>query len=294
MESFWGLSYALLFVLYLIWFLLLQVGAPGASSHRAECVNNLKQLSVALQAYRQANGCFPPAYIADKNGKPMHSWRVLILPYFGCDRLYKAYDLTEPWDGPKNKKLWDACPSGFVCPSDRNACTPDVVRTSYVAVVGPNAAWAGEKPRKLGDFAGKASDTVMLVEVGNSGIPWTAPRDLSLDTLEVSEDKSPALVPSNNHGQREEFFFTYDRDTRVNVAMADGSVHYLWTAGRSSEDLHKILEIGACGDASREALFDVGRPNWPNIAALAVWLVSVGTLLVGAVRSRKKPATVQV
>jgi CDP-diglyceride synthetase len=29
------------------------------------------------------------------------------------------------------------------------------------------------------------------------------------------------------------------------------------------------------------------RFNWPNIAALAVWLASVGTLLVGAVRGRK-------
>jgi hypothetical protein len=29
------------------------------------------------------------------------------------------------------------------------------------------------------------------------------------------------------------------------------------------------------------------RPNWPNIAALAVWLLSVGTLLTHAVRSRK-------
>jgi hypothetical protein len=27
--------------------------------------------------------------------------------------------------------------------------------------------------------------------------------------------------------------------------------------------------------------------NWPNIAALALWLLSVGTLLTCAVRSRK-------
>ena len=50
-----------------------------------QCTNNLKQIAAALQAYHQANGCFPPAYIADKSGKPMHSWRVLILPYL--DRM---------------------------------------------------------------------------------------------------------------------------------------------------------------------------------------------------------------
>ena len=41
----------------------------------------MKQLGLAVHNYAQQYRCFPPAYIADKNGKPMHSWRVLILPY---------------------------------------------------------------------------------------------------------------------------------------------------------------------------------------------------------------------
>ena len=42
---------------------------------------------------------------------------------------------------------------------------------------------------------------------------------------------------------------------------------------------------------SRKRIDDpVRRLNWPNIAALAVWLASVGTLLIGAVRSRKPRA----
>ena len=48
-------------------------------------LNNLRKSRLALHNYHQANGCFPPAYIADKNGKPMHSWRVLILPYMEYD-----------------------------------------------------------------------------------------------------------------------------------------------------------------------------------------------------------------
>ena len=149
------------------------------------CQNNLKQIALALLNYHQANGCFPPAYIADKNGKPMHSWRVLILPYMEMNALYNAYDFTEPWDGPKNKKLLATALQGYVCPSDPNAYAPGATQTSYVAVVGRNAAWAGEKSRKLGpvDFPGGASNTIMVVEVANSGIPWMEPRDLSLDAL---------------------------------------------------------------------------------------------------------------
>jgi prepilin-type processing-associated H-X9-DG protein len=255
------------------------------SSRRVTCANNLKQIEVALQVYHDANGCFPPAYTTDKTGKPMHSWRVLILPYLDEAPLYKAYDFTKPWDAPKNKKLLATRPKVYACPSDRNALSPVANQTSYVAVVGPNAAWAGGKPRKLKDFGGDVSKTIMLVEVANSGIDWAEPRDLSLDALGVSQDKSPALVPSSNHGRREGFFFTYDYRAGVNVAMADGSVRFLRIGNRSIDDLRKLLQIG--GFKEEEIGDLVRRLNWPNIAALAVWLLSVGALLTQAVRSRK-------
>ena len=101
------------------------------SARRSVCADNLHQIALALQSYHQANGCFPPAYIADKDGKPMHSWRVLILPYLGHDDIYKAYDFSQPWDAPKNKRISDMLLMASmwrwpmaVC----NACGPLVVR----------------------------------------------------------------------------------------------------------------------------------------------------------------------
>jgi len=135
----------------------------------------------------------------------------------------------------------------------------------------------------------------MVVEVAGSGIDWAEPRDLSLDTLGVAEDKSPALVPLSKHDRSQEFFFTHSYG--VNVAMADGSVQLLWTAGRSSEELRKLLQIGAYtkeGIGFHENSYGEERHlNWPNIAALAVWLLSVGTLLTSAVRGRKSRAISQ-
>ena len=251
---------------------------------RSRCTWNLVEIAAALQDYHKANGCFPPAYIADKTGKPMHSWRVLILPYMGEEVIYRTYDFTQPWDSPKNKNILTAIPV-FACPCDHEVNSPSATQTSYVAVLGPNTGWAGVKPTKLADFGGEASRTIMLVEVANSGIDWTEPRDLSLDTLGVAETKSSALVPSNNHGRREEFLVTYDYGSGVNVAMADGSVGCLRLGSRSLEELQKLLQIG--GFKEEEIDEPEMRLNWPNIAALAVWLASVGTLLVGAVRGRK-------
>jgi prepilin-type processing-associated H-X9-DG protein len=129
----------------------------------------------------------------------------------------------------------------------------------------------------------------MLVEVTNSGIAWAEPTDLPLDKLVAAEVTSSAQLASN-HGRREEFFFTCDHDFGVNVAMADGSVRFLWLGNRSPEDLRKLFQIGGLKDE------ELGEParhlNWPNIAALIVWLISVGTLLVGAVRSRKPAGVV--
>ncbi len=275
---------ACLFVLLAL--LMPAMSSPHEQGRRAQCSSNMKEIVVALQAYYQANGCFPPAYIADKNGKPMHSWRVLILPYLDRPDLYKAYDFTEPWDGPKNKQLLARCPKIYFCPSDPPVSMSVPVPTSYFAVVGPEAAWAGEKPRRLADFAGETSSTIMLVEVADSHVLWTEPRDLSLDTLGVADAKSPPRVVSSYHGQREQFFFTCDRAAGVNVALADGGVRYLWLGNRSIEDLRKLLQVG--GFREEESGDPQRRLNWPNIAALAVWLLSVGTLLTHAVRSRKR------
>ncbi len=266
--------------------MLLAAAQPVRESARsALCLNNLKEIVQALHAYHQANGCFPPAYIADKSGKPMHSWRVLILPYLDQNALHKLYDPTQPWNGPKNKMVSNRPIMVYLCPSDPNGRASHFTQSSYVAVVGPDTAWAGEKPRKLTDFGKDASNTIMLIEVTNSGISWAEPRDLLLDALGAANGKSPALALPSDHGLREEFFFTYDHAAGVHVAMADGSVRSLRIGNRSPEELRKLLQVGGFkeeefGDPER-------RLNWPNIAALTVWLLSVGTLLTHAVRSRK-------
>lgn len=41
----------------------------------------MSEIGFALQLYRCDHGTFPPPFTVDKNGKPLHSWRVLILPY---------------------------------------------------------------------------------------------------------------------------------------------------------------------------------------------------------------------
>ena len=69
------------------------------------CTNNLKQIALAMHNYAADNNTFPPAATFDTDGKPLLSWRMLILPYLDEDSLYRQFHLDEPWDSPHNKPL---------------------------------------------------------------------------------------------------------------------------------------------------------------------------------------------
>jgi hypothetical protein len=162
-------------------FLFWPVSPRCTSSRRSQCQNNQYQIARALLSYESEHGHLPPAYIADANGKPMHSWRVLILPYLDRNDLYKAYRFDEPWDGPNNSKL--PMPSIFACPSapshGKNNCT------SYVAATGPETVWPDEKTASLVEVHAHDgnSKTILLLELPESDINWLEPRDLTFDQL---------------------------------------------------------------------------------------------------------------
>jgi hypothetical protein len=280
----WTLLFGLLGLLVLIALLLPAVSAAREAARRCVCTNEMKQLALALHEYHRAYGSFPPAYVADKKGRPMHSWRVLILPFLEGDYFYKQYTFTEPWDGPNNKKLLATRPKGFDCPSDASARFPATC-TSYVAVVGGNAGWAGEKSRKLSELTPQ-SQTVLLVEVTGANIPWTEPRDLDLDSLRASPQR--CVAPSSQHVPDSDFFH-YSPPAGINVVLADGSVHFLTGELLDSDKLPDLLKAGGFREEYRDGSWAARhqRIHWPNCLALAVWLASVGLLLFRAVRSRK-------
>ncbi len=289
----WGLfAFIVPFVAFALGCLFSALDVPRESSRRAGCASKLHEIAKALEFYYSKHDSFPPAYLAGKDGKPTHSWRVLLLPFVEYDALYRQFDLNQPWDAPGNRNPAAAPLREFLCPNESGPGPSGSTPTSYLAVVGPGAAWQGEKPRRLADFGGKAAETIMVVESLKSGIRWAEPRDIALGShAAVYPDLATMLAPAHPGGRDAHFLFIYYYAPGVHVIMADGKVRMLDTEGLTSEDLGKILQIGGCAEDTlgRRVLFDDCETavNWPNIAALAVWLASVGTLLVGAVRGRK-------
>lgn len=80
-----------------------------ASSVRGFWVSNLQQIALAFHSYHDAYRHLP-ADIVDKQGKPLLSWRVALLPFLEEDRLYREFHLDEPWDSAHNLKLVSQIP----------------------------------------------------------------------------------------------------------------------------------------------------------------------------------------
>jgi prepilin-type processing-associated H-X9-DG protein len=140
------------------------------------CQNNLKQIALALHNYEEVYHCLPPAYTVDANGKPLHSWRTLILPYLEQLPLYEKIDLTKPWDDPANKAAYDTKVSTYKCPSASGSLT----NTAYLAVVGPGCCFQATAPRRLAEMTDAPSLTLMVIEVdAEHAVHWMSPMDAS-------------------------------------------------------------------------------------------------------------------
>jgi hypothetical protein len=255
------------------------------------CRSNLQRIGVALHNYATKHHTFPPAYIADKQGKPMHSWRTLILPYLrdaNAASLYKQYRFDESWDGPNNRKLIADAPWDYQCLYDvrRSAHVPHT--TSYVAVVGPKTAWPGDKPMKPDDIGSRTSNTILLVEVANSDIAWSEPRDLSWEDCSRRLHASSGTAISNKH-QLPCGFLVEDSPGTIHALLADDDVRGLRDSQLSPEWAKTNFAVG--GYSERDFRGDVwygSGVNWRNCCALLVWTGSVYLLLRRASRYRAR------
>lgn len=156
--------------------LLPPVEAAREAARRAQSMNNMKQIALALHNYHDKNGKFPSAIVMGPDGKTPHSWRVEILPYLEAINSYQQYKLDEPWDSEINRKVLTQMPPQFRDPND----DPKSTSASYFAVTGDTTAFSGKDGNKIQAFRDGTSNTIMVVEAKRD-VPWTKPEDVVYD-----------------------------------------------------------------------------------------------------------------
>jgi hypothetical protein len=145
---------------------------------------------LAVANYTDNHGHFPPAYIADENGRPLLSWRILLLPFLDELDLYKQFDQTEPWDGPTNAPLLKQMPSTY-----RLHTIDDEhdTATNYVAIVGKDTMWSGAEGRESTFITDGSGKTLLIAEFVGRPIPWTKPEDLMFSEMDMIVDSDNGI-----------------------------------------------------------------------------------------------------
>jgi RNA polymerase sigma factor (sigma-70 family) len=145
------------------------------AAQRAISLNHLKQIMLAFHNYHDQTGKFP-ADITDKDGRPLLSWRVAILPYIEQEALYKQFKLDEPWDSENNKKLLAQMPTLYRVGFEKKGVT----KTYYQGFAGPGTVFERGKAVKLEQIADGTSNTIGVIEAGPP-VNWTEPADIPYD-----------------------------------------------------------------------------------------------------------------
>jgi len=145
----------------LIALLLPAVQAAREAARRAQCINQLKQLGIAMHNYHDVTNILPPGQLMG-NDWGDYSALVFLLPFMEQTQLYNTinfadvfvapYNLNQGayWKSTWNSTAWYTKVNGFLCPSDTDRLTNPQGHNNYAACSGSSPS----STQDLGAFNG--------------------------------------------------------------------------------------------------------------------------------------------
>jgi hypothetical protein len=195
----------------------------NADLQQRKSTNNLKQIALAIHNYADSNKGRFPADVVDKDGKPLLSWRIELLPYVEQEALYKQFNRDEPWDSEHNKKLLDKMPAVFASPRVKVKAAGHTV---YQGFAGPGALFEpGKRMTFPASIPDGTSNTILAVE-SSVAVPWTKPVDLPFD------EKKDLPELGKGYG------------SKPLAALCDGSVRTLDMTNLTATTLKSAITVG--------------------------------------------------
>ena len=244
----------------LIAILLPAIQAARESARRNSCMNNVRQLGLAVHGHIDALKGLPPNRITT----PATGCITFLLPYMEESNAHKLYDFKQPWSHTNNAKARATTISILSCPS-----TPDQDRTAptdYAPIrrirgksnetlglweaagsVKKRARTMGDdlggvltdnKIRRVGQISDGLSKTLLFIEIAGypqiyeNGVPTSITTDTSdkgiywfLDQVSFSVSAKVPTVSFINYTNDTEIFSFHT--TGVSYARCDGSTHFM-------------------------------------------------------------------
>jgi type II secretory pathway pseudopilin PulG len=229
-------------IIMLIGLLVPAVRRVRPASERTQCLNNLKQLMLAMHCYHSTGRpapnpskgypdppgeqLFPPGcFGTGTNPEERLSWMVALLPYVEQDLLYRQFAIEQGYAG--NLPAAQTMIPTFLCPAGKENATVDAV-TYYIAISGighdaarqpvgaaGNGFMGYDRLTSLSMIKDGTSNTIALMETHVVG-PWARGGTSTLRGFDPAD--LPLFGDNRPFGGHE---------GGMHAAMADASVRFL-------------------------------------------------------------------
>lgn len=150
-------------------------------ARRSSAFDRLFWMRMTLQNYELQHGTLPPLCLRNNQGKPIYSWRALIL-HLEIMSL-KRLDLSQPWNSDHNRKIIENTPRWELSAFTRNnSSEQSPVFTHLFALLGADSIWDA----KTGLPKGTTKDhpnAILLISVPQSKIEPLQPGDITEDEV---------------------------------------------------------------------------------------------------------------
>lgn len=197
------------------------------SSNRERFRNQLRLVGLACHEYQSEYGCLPPVVISDERGRPIHSWRAILLPWLESQGRTEppalVYSFNDPWFSPANRQAALDNPDLYtmlVTTDGREV----VQKSKLAAVIGAQTYWSHSgECRRLPLEANQDDRHILLLEIPNLYGAWSQPNDVTLDEV-LTLSKNQQFTPYGAHA-------LYD----------DGSVTWFAPEALTEANLRRLL-----------------------------------------------------
>jgi prepilin-type N-terminal cleavage/methylation domain-containing protein/prepilin-type processing-associated H-X9-DG protein len=168
----------------LIALLLPAVQSAREAARRIQCVNNEKQIGLAMHNYQESRGCLPGADMVFNVTEL--SALSNVLPYLEQTNVYNSINFDFSYQDPNNATAMMTIINGFVCPSDLPDAIPSLGgQTNYMANMGSGIVWQSAigvnagLPQPNGIFYANSATTFAAINDGLSNTTMYSERVLA-------------------------------------------------------------------------------------------------------------------
>jgi prepilin-type processing-associated H-X9-DG protein len=184
----------------------------GEAVLRAQSTNNLKQIGLGLLNYHDRHGVLPPGGTLDGQGRPLHGWQTLVLPFLEMEssELAERVQLDLAWDDPRNAAVFQTEVPFYLIPGVRTKQSAEGFALSHYA--GNVRVLGGTIPLGLPAFRDGTSATILAGEVGDGFLPWGYPANWRDPAQGINQARDGFGAPWK---------------AGANFLFGDGSVHFL-------------------------------------------------------------------